>query len=284
MTQVYVGLGPRGHSVAMDDVGALVANVDGGAALQDSRGHFATFAASSPHAAEAIIQALNGHTIGDVRLVVRLDRGYAAERGAPRNHQQGGYAAERGAPRNYQQGGSGGHRQGGYQSSPATGDLFVGLGPNGREVSSAALSQAVSQIAKPIAVNMHPSFAIVTVDPSQAQAVIDGLQGQYIGNVRLSLRPDRRRSDAQHQPQHQQHDGPVNGKRLYIGLGPNGSRVPLEALRVACEAIAPISNIEAARFCAFVDVAREADGQAIIDGLSGQTLHGCRLVVRHFRD
>jgi hypothetical protein len=267
MTQVYIGLGPRGHSVAMDDVVALVGNIDGGAALQDSRGHFATFAASSPHAAEAIIQALNGHTIGDVRLVVRLDRGYASDRGgAPRSHQQ-------------QQGG---HRQQGYQTA-TTGDLFVGLGPNGREVTAAALSQAVAQIAKPLSVDMHPSFAIVSVHPSQAQAVIDGLQGQYIGNVRLSLRPDRRRSAPQDRPQ-QQHDGPVNSKRLYIGLGPNGSRVPLEALRAACEAIAPVTNIEAARFCAFVDVARDADGQAIIDGLTGQTLHGCRLVVRHFRD
>lgn len=266
MTQVYIGLGPRGHSVAMDDVVALVANVDSGAALQDSRGHFATFAASSPQAAEAIIQTLNGHTIGDVRLVVRLDRGYASDRGsAPRGQQQH----------------QGGHRQG-YQTA-TTGDLFVGLGPNGREVSAAALSQAVAQIAKPLSVDMHPSFAIVSVHPTQAQAVIDGLQGQYIGNVRLSLRPDRRRSPGAPQQQ-QHHDGPVNSKRLYVGLGPNGSRVPLEALRAACEAIAPITNIEAARFCAFVDVARDADGQAIIDGLTGQTLHGCRLVVRHFRD
>jgi hypothetical protein len=271
MTQVYIGLGPRGHSVSADDLGALVANVDGGAALQDSRGTFATFAASSPQAAEAIIQALNGHTMGDVRLVARLDRGFSSERGAQRGG-GGGYNSthERGS------------RQA-YQSPATTGDIFVGLGPNGRDVSAGALTQAVAQIAKPLTVNMHPSFAIVTVDPSQAQAVIDGLQGQYIGSVRLSLRPDRRRP-GQEQPHQQRHEGPVNGKRLYIGLGPNGSRVPLDALRAACEAIAPVANIEAARFCAFVDVTREADGQAIIDGLTGTTLHGCRLVVRHFRD
>ena len=280
MTQVFIGLGPNGHSVAAADIAAMVAKHDRGAELAFSRGTFATFAASSPRGADAIIQGLNGQRIGDVRLVARLDRG-TEERSQRRPDASGGYQSQ---------------RQGGFQqrrpqqqqqhSGECNGALFVGLGPNGRDVTAEALTELVSQFAAPLSVNMRPSFAIVTVDPSQAQAVIDGLQGQYIGNARLSARPDRQSGEQQPQVRggRQQNDGPVNSKRLYVGLGPNASRVPLEALRAACEAIAPITNIELERFCAFVDVARDADGQAIIDGLTGQTLHGCRLVVRHFRD
>jgi hypothetical protein len=286
MTQVFIGLGPNGHSVAAEDIAAMVAKHDRGAALAFSRGTFATFAASSPRGAEAIIQGINGQRIGDVRLVARLDRG-SEERSQRRPDAAGSYQTQRQG--GYQQRHQ--HQQGGEASS---GSLFVGLGPNAGEVTAEALTALVSQFATPLSVSMRPSFAIVAVDPAQAQAVIDGLSGQYIGNARLSARPDRQSGEQQQQQQQrgarqqerpqQHHDGPVNSKRLYVGLGPNGSRVAPEALRAACEAIAPVTNVEVERFCAFVDVARDADGQAIIDGLTGQTLHGCRLVVRHCRD
>ncbi len=258
MAHVFIGLGPQGHTIAKGDVAALVGEVDGGATMCDWRGHFATFALSSPQAVNAVVEALNGHMIGDVRLVVRADR-----RQAPNPYSQHKAA--------------GSHRE--QHSHPTAGSgaqLFVGLGPNGSSVSAAALTQVVSQVTKPLSVIMHPRFAVVTVDPSCAQAVIDHAQGQFIGNVKLSIRADRSSAT--------RHQGPINNKRLYIGLGPNGFRVPMEALRAACEDVAPLVNFEAARFCAFADVAREEDGRAMIDALNGTTFHGCRLVVRHFHE
>jgi hypothetical protein len=154
--------------------------------------------------------------------------------------------------------------------------LFIGLGPNGRDVDEAALRQAVSQVAEPRSVVMRPSFAIVTVDTASAQRVMDALHNTYLGNVRLSVRADRSSAPP--------HTGAVNSKRLYIGLGPNGSRVSLDELRTACEAFASVLSMESARFCAFVNVTEDADAQAIIDGLNGKTMSGCRLVVRYFHD
>jgi hypothetical protein len=259
MSQVFIGVGPKGHSVTEGQLSTMVSRIAGGATL-DWRGGYAIASVATQADADALIGELNGKTVNEVRLVARMDRG--SSNGA-------------------------GYRSNVIQGTRGPVQLYVGLGPNGRSVTQDALQHAVKSIVRGrVDAVMHQHFAIVTVaDEAAAQATVDGLQNTYIGDVRLSLRRDRQQAQQQRPGvAPRQFNGAPNDKRVYVGLGPNATQVGVDALRQVCEELAPVLSIRMARACAFVDVTEAEHSQALIDGLNGTTLHGCRLVVRLCRD
>lgn len=159
--------------------------------------------------------------------------------------------------------------------------MFVGLGPNGRNITEEQLKDFLGKYAPISSVRVRGTCAFADVETDEdAQKLIAEANDQYLGEARLSVQVSRPKAG-----------GPVGGSRggngpvaLFIGLGPQGGSVSEDELRQKLEEAAPITAIRRRGECAFVDVASAADADRMISQLRGAMVGPCRLSVQYSKD
>jgi hypothetical protein len=168
--------------------------------------------------------------------------------------------------------------------------LFVGLGPNGRDVTREQLGTFLGQFGAVQEVRCigTRAFADVASD-ADAEAIIAGADKQQLGHVRLSVHLDRQggapaggrdRAAGERAPRGQGAEGAA-GTTLYVGLGPAGGSVTEEMLRARlAEAGAAVVAVRHRGACAFVDMATAQDAARAIEGADKQYIGSVRLAVR----
>lgn len=159
---MYVGLGPRGESVASERL-SDACEAYGGVLRVTHRGRFALVEMSDAGAAAAVINGLDNSQMDGVTLKVREDaRGNAAAFGDRR------------------------------RAEPTGTSLFVGLGPNGREVTQDALLGHLAAFGAVKNASMRGSFAIVeAASVADAARLCREASGSLLQTCRLSVREDR---------------------------------------------------------------------------------------------
>eukprot|EP00331_Platyophrya_macrostoma_P000639 CAMPEP_0176406104 /NCGR_PEP_ID=MMETSP0127-20121128/692_1 /TAXON_ID=938130 /ORGANISM="Platyophrya macrostoma, Strain WH" /LENGTH=233 /DNA_ID=CAMNT_0017785205 /DNA_START=35 /DNA_END=738 /DNA_ORIENTATION=+ len=152
--------------------------------------------------------------------------------------------------------------------------LFIGLGPNGRNVTEDQIRDLLSQYAPVQSIRCRGTCAFADVETEEdADKVIQGADQQYIGNARLSVQVSKQRGDQGSS----RSSGPTS---LFVGLGPKGRSVTEDELRSKLEEAAPVKGVRHRGECAFVDVASPADADRIMQMMRGAMLGECRLSVQ----
>jgi hypothetical protein len=165
MSTVYVGLGPRGDSVAAERLSDAF-EAYGGVLRVTHRGRFALVEMNDARTATAVINALDNTQVDGVTLRLRADAREAEGTSA-------GFSDRR-------------------RIEPTGTSLFVGLGPNGHEVTQDALVKHLAPFGAVSSVVLRGSFAIV-----EAASVVDAARlcreasGTMLLSCRLSVREDQ---------------------------------------------------------------------------------------------
>lgn len=179
MPVLFVGLGPNGRDVTKEQLGAFLGRFG---AVQEVRciGTRAFADVATDADADAIIAGADKQQLGSVRLAVHLDR-------------QGGAPGARG-PERAARGVAPAGAAGGAAASGST--LYVGLGPQGAEVSEEMLRAKMAEVgAAVVAVRHRGTCAFVDMESAEAAGrAIEGANQQYIGSVRLTVRLDQPRT------------------------------------------------------------------------------------------
>lgn len=157
--------------------------------------------------------------------------------------------------------------------------LFVGLGPNGRDIKEDQLKEFLEQYAPVASVRVRGTCAFADVETDEdAQKLITEANDQHLGVARLSVQLSRPKGGHAAAPRG---NGPVS---LFIGLGPQGGTVSEDELRQKLEEAAPVTAIRRRGECAFVDVGSAGDAERMISQLRGAMLGPCRLSVQYSKD
>jgi hypothetical protein len=173
-------------------------------------------------------------------------------------------------------------------------ELFIGLGPLGESISEEAIRAKLeeTQVAV-LAVRKRGKNCYVDVaDDYSAQRVISALNGQYIGEARMTVdySNQRARGDFNRKPDyggrgrgqggHQQAPR-GDGVELFVGLGPKGNSITEEQLAAhLSKSRVTILAVRARGTRAFVDVATVGDAEKLISAMSGQLLQESRLEIK----
>ena len=199
--ELFVGLGPQGGNITEQAIKAKLE--ESGIALLDvrKRGTAAFVDVANADQAEQVISKMNGQFIGEARLAVNLSNGGSRggrggggagfSRGG-RGGDSAGYSRGRGAGGDYGRGAGGYSRGagGGAQQYSTCGiEVRVGLGPNGATISEQQLSAFLARSAEILAIRHRGVQAFVDVaTAAQAEKLINELNGQSIGEVRLAIK------------------------------------------------------------------------------------------------
>jgi hypothetical protein len=164
-------------------------------------------------------------------------------------------------------------------AEPTGTTLFVGLGPNGHEVTQDALVRHLAAFGAVVSVTMRGSFAIVeAASVADAVRLCRDARGTMLLSCQLSVREDRgsSRGDVA------QSRGPTvpTGTSLFVGLGPRGHDVTQEALAKHLAAFGAIASVSMRGSFAIVEAASVADAAGVCREASGTELQGCRISVR----
>jgi RNA recognition motif-containing protein len=155
--------------------------------------------------------------------------------------------------------------------------VFVGLGPNGRDITEEALREFLEKSVPIGSIRVRGTCAFADVETDEdAQKLIAEANDQHLGSARLSVQLSRPKGAPVHHS-----NGPVS---LFIGLGPQGGSVSEEELKEKLEEAAPVKAIRRRGECAFVDVANSSDAERMISQLRGAMLGACRLSVQYSKD
>jgi RNA recognition motif-containing protein len=157
--------------------------------------------------------------------------------------------------------------------------MFVGLGPNGRNITEDQLKDFLGKYVAISSVRVRGTCAFADVETDEdAQKLIAEANDQYLGEARLSIQVSRPKGAPAPRGAS---SGPV---ALFIGLGPQGGSVSEDELRQKLEEAAPIIAIRRRGECAFVDVASSSDAERMISTLRGAMVGPCRLSVQYSKD
>lgn len=179
-------------------------------------------------------------------------------------------------------------------SHPDMVSLFIGLGPNARQVDAGDLRRLLEERARDAShildVRHRGRCAFADVScKEEAEYLISELNGFYLEkNVRLTVQASLNRKDEQ----------PLSSKRerevmrreegrltLFIGLGPNGKHINNDQLWECLSAVIPYVKVNRRHeTCAFVDVNSREDALKLIDKVNNMHLGEARLSVQISRE
>jgi hypothetical protein len=197
-----------------------------------------------------------------------------------------------------------------YQNKPRQSngiELFVGLGPKGADITEQAIKAKLEETGIPVLdVRKRGTAAFVDVATAdQAEQVISQMNGQFIGESRLSVNLSKAAGGAPRRGGGgrggEYNGGGARGGRggasggrgggsaasygstgieLFVGLGPNGETISADQLTAFLSKSAPVLAVRHRGTRAFVDVATNAQAEKLINELSGQYIGEARLAIK----
>lgn len=177
---------------------------------------------------------------------------------------------------------------------PGMVSLFIGLGPNARQVNGEELRRLLETNAidagNILDVRHRGRCAFADINSKEeADHLIEKLDGVFLdSNVRLTVQTSLNRKDEQ--PSSSRREREVmrreEGRQtLFIGLGPHGGNITNEQLQDRLAAVVPYVTVSRRRdMCAFVDVESREDALKLIEQLNNIHLGDARLSVQLSRE
>ncbi|CBZ23707.1 splicing factor ptsr1-like protein [Leishmania mexicana MHOM/GT/2001/U1103] len=175
--------------------------------------------------------------------------------------------------------------------------IFIGMGPAGRNVTLAELTEYLKSKAidpanvKDVRLRGRCAFADTTT-VGEARHLIAQLDNHdYKGKFRLAVQMSkqtmaeakenkRKRQEARGTKQGEEAHYVNEGRQVFVNLGPAGKDIPNETIRSKIEAICPVLRFERRGYCMYADVPTAEDTKRVVAALNNMMVGEVRVLVQ----